>query len=356
MAVASALAGGRFSLTASEVAALRSSAALPPGPAGDDALLLAVLRSPSLVRAAVVPVSSFPVGAAALGASGALHLGVNVEPPRGAGLGCALHAEQCCGLSARAASERRLVALGATHAPCGHCRQWLQELQPAPGSLRVLVAPQHGATHATGATLAALLPAAFGPGELLQPGSPDAPLRLLGNRHAGLQLDAAARRAVAALRAAAAPGGGDAEAADTAEASLAAIYAALAAANGCHAPYSRTPAGAALVLRPRAAAGEGGAAAAGWAVVAGGSAESAAFNPSVTPLQAALAAAVARGADVVGESPGRPAVAAGVLLQLAGGAVDHAPAASHLLLCAAPGATLVVLGLESNLTPRPADE
>lgn len=304
-AARAAVAGGAFTIPAATVAALQ--ARFPN--LSHDALLLAAL--PAAQAAAQPPVSHFRVGAAALGRSGAVHLGCNLELP-GAPLSAALHAEQCAVAVARAAGERGLTALATTAMPCGHCRQFLAEL---PGAMELRCLCSDGAESPFAATLAQLLPRAFGPAQLLGPAA--APL-LLQARHNGLQLG---ERGVAA-----------AHAARTTPELHAAIYAALAAANGAHAPYSGCPAGLALLF-------------ADGAVVAGGSAESAAFNPTLTPLHAAWAAAVA-----AGRAPGG-AVAA-VLVESPDAIASQAATCRALLGVLAPAAALTVLPWESNLAPQ----
>ncbi len=302
-AAATAVASGGFVVPAADVASLRSRFAL-----SDDALLLALL--PAARSQARPPVSRYCVGAAALGASGAAYLGCNLEFA-GAPLWAAVHAEQFTVCVARGAQERALAALATSAAPCGHCRQFLFELPRAP-RLRCVTAA------AGGTLLGDLLPAAFGPQDLL--GADAAPL-LLQPRHNGLQLAPPGVAALAAARAA-----GDA-------ALVAGIYAALAAANAAHAPYSRCPAGVALLRATSAHAG--------------GSAESAAFNPSMQPLAAAAVAAAAAGAAL-----GWADITRAVLLELPGAPVQYADTTAAVMRASMPHAKLTVLPLEGNLAPQ----
>jgi cytidine deaminase len=183
-----------------------------------------------------VPISNFRVGAVARGLSGALYAGANLEFP-GLPLSCSVHAEQSATTNAWVHGERGLDTLAVSAAPCGYCRQFLYELVTA-DRLEILL-PERPAT-----PLSALLPGAFGPrdlgvaGGLMQPQSHDLVL----------PLNAAGET----------------------------VAAALAAANASYAPYGKTYAGVAL----RTADG---------ALYDGRYAESAAFNPSMSPLQAALA-------------------------------------------------------------------
>ena len=88
-------------------------------------------------KLAIPPTSKFHVGAAALGASGAVYLGVNVELP-GLPLNASIHAEQFAVVTAMRAGERALEAIATTAAPCGHCRQFMNELRGA-ASMRVII-------------------------------------------------------------------------------------------------------------------------------------------------------------------------------------------------------------------------
>ena len=196
-----------------------------------------------------VPVSGFAVGAVALGRSGALYAGANLELAK-LPLSASVHAEQAAVANAWRHGERGLDALAVNASPCGHCRQFLNELAGA-GDLRILVPGM------TPATLAQLLPASFGPadlgvaGRLLEP--EDHALR------AGESSDDAAPDALA--------------------------DAALAAANASYAPYTRAYAGVALRLRD-------------GTILSGRYAECAAYNPSLPALQGALALLVLQHAEL----------------------------------------------------------
>jgi cytidine deaminase len=211
------------------------------GDAALDALMLRLL--PDAASFARAPVSAFRVGAIARGASGRLYAGANIEV-RGAPLGCSVHAEQCAVSNARRHGETRLVALAVSAPPCGHCRQFLCEL-PDADRLRILC----DGTAAT--TLGALLPAAFTPAALGVRADP------LAAAHVPLVLD-------------------EDEADRTSAADDALLRAARDAAGTSHAPYSATRAGVALRT-------------AGGAVHRGAALESVAYNPTLPPLQDALA-------------------------------------------------------------------
>jgi len=119
---------GRYYIPADEVRELVSGSGPFAFAGGADALLLALL--PAAAALARPPVSRFHVGAAALAGSGAVYVGANVEQP-GSPLNQSLHAEQflVCNLIAR--GETRLRTLAISAAPCGHCRQFYCELSRA---------------------------------------------------------------------------------------------------------------------------------------------------------------------------------------------------------------------------------
>jgi len=227
---------------------------------------------------AIAPISGFRVGAVARGRSGALYLGANLEFT-GHPLNASVHAEQAAVANAMANGEREIVALATTETPCGHCRQFLNELADAE-SVRILTAG--GST-----TLGALLPASFGPGQL------GVSERLLDGRTHGLRLAVPTPDPL--------------------------LTAALEAADQSHAPHSKTPAGIALRLDD----GD---------LVLGRYAESAAFNPSLSPLQAALSALALTGV-------GFDRIRAAALVETGGPASQRA-ATEALLATIAPGVVL----------------
>ena len=190
------------------------------------------------------PISNYQVGAAGLGKSGQIYLGVNLEFG-GNALNQTVHGEQFTVMNALRNGEERLEMLAVSAAPCGHCRQWLNEVTG--GSDLLILTPNSPPT-----PLKELLPASFGPGDLgvsaalLTPQSN--PLR---DTDAGAQVDGVAS-------------------------------AARQAAEQSYAPYSHSPSGVAVQLRD-------------GSIVSGRYAENAAFNPSLSPLQGALVQMVAEG-------------------------------------------------------------
>lgn len=99
------------------------------------------------------PISGFHVGAVAIGASGQVYLGTNLEF-QGVPLNATLHAEQSAVVNAWMHGERKLKALHISETPCGHCRQFLRELSGA-DSLEIRIKGQVS-------SLQQLLPHAFG--------------------------------------------------------------------------------------------------------------------------------------------------------------------------------------------------
>ncbi len=99
------------------------------------------------------PISDFSVGAVAVGQSGTLYLGANLEF-QGLPLNATLHAEQSAVLNAWMHDESELSALYVSETPCGHCRQFLRELSNVE-TLQIHISGQ-------ALTLDELLPHAFG--------------------------------------------------------------------------------------------------------------------------------------------------------------------------------------------------
>jgi cytidine deaminase len=245
----------------------------------EDELLRALL--PLARSYARAPVSNFAVGAAALGESGAIHLGANLEFA-GASLWNSVHAEQSAIMRAWSAGERGIVAIATSETPCGLCRQFMTELGPAE-KLRVI------GTRRT-YTLAELLPDSFGPANLGARGFLfDAPKRLLALEHAS-------------------------------EDPL--VIASFQACARSYAPYSGTEAAVGLRLRS-------------GALITGRYAESAAHNPSLSPLAAALSSRVIEGLE-------RDEIIGATLVAVGSAHVDHAAPARALLNIVAPGVRLLL--------------
>jgi len=196
----------------------------------EDALALALL--PLAACCAVAPLSRFNVGAIARGVSGHWYFGANMEF-RGATMQQTVHAEQSAITHAWLRGETALAAITVNYTPCGHCRQFMNELN---SGLELRINLPGRAPH----TLGDYLPDAFGPKDL------EIKTLLMDEQDHGYALS------------------GD-------ELSEAAI----AAANKSHTPYSKSPSGVALQCRD-------------GRIFTGSYAENAAFNPTLPPLQGAL--------------------------------------------------------------------
>ncbi len=313
---------------------------------------------PLAARSALTPTSAYPVGAAALGVSGAVYLGANLELP-GAPLAASVHAEQFVVASAAAAGEAGLLRIAVSAPPCGHCRQFCYELDGADALEFVFFEEGDGGTGGSGgggdtfdatppiSTLGELLPRAFGPADLARGPSSDGSMAVappVGGRPPTPPPGGVGRRGPAFLlapgpqgarlewdeAAAATLAASAAEGTPAARSLVAAAEAAFKAASACHAPHTHCPAGVGLVWEGRAGGGgvEGAA-----AVSAGGVIESAAYNPTLPPLQAALVGAV-----VGGMAGGYGGVKAAVLVERGeGGRVSHAAGTAAGLACLGGG-------------------
>ena len=115
------------------------------------------------------PISNFQVGAVAKARMSnnageiALFLGANIEFPAQA-LTQTIHAEQSAIINAWLQGAKQIEGIAVTAAPCGHCRQFLFELEGCQ-NLEVILPNQIG-RESTQYNLSDLLPAAFGPHEL----------------------------------------------------------------------------------------------------------------------------------------------------------------------------------------------
>jgi cytidine deaminase len=189
------------------------------------------------------PISNFHVGVVVRGATGSLYTGANIEIP-GQCLGFAVHAEQSALSNAYMHAEQYVAALAVGGAPCGHCRQFINEMSPN-GEVVILIPEKPPAK------LSEILPAAFGPAALgMKNGALPVP-------HTALSLSDA--------------GGANPL-----------VLAALDAAQRSYSPYSQSPSGLAIL-------GTKG------RIHQGSYIENVAFNPSLSPLQTALAAMIAAG-------------------------------------------------------------
>lgn len=204
---------------------------------------------------AVVPVSHYKVGAVAAGLPSAgtggcsLYLGANFEFTNAA-LNFTVHAEQSATNNAWLNGEQGLQALAISAAPCGYCRQFLYELVTAQ-HLSILL-PSDNPLEYTVKPLTAFLPDAFGPSNLGVTGGMMGPKLCSHN----LALNGGSLTDLV-------------------------IAAALAAASNSYAPYTTDKsygyAGVAVQLADDPV------------IYTGRYAENAAYNPSLLPLESALA-------------------------------------------------------------------
>lgn len=221
--------------------------------------------------------------AIALGKSGALYPGANIEIPR-SGLNQAVHAERSAIANAFGHKEEGIAAIAVTAAPCGHCRQFMNEISGG-GQIRVLIsdrAPQ---------PLQVLLPDSFGPADLGLTSS----LFTQGSTVPSLKTDA----------------------------SDALSEAALAAAARSYAPHTKALSGCAIILKS-------------GTIVSGSYLENAAFNPSLAPLQSALVSVVMRQEEFAD-------ITRVALVELANATISHEAATRMVLAALAPRASLDVV-------------
>ncbi|KAL3132799.1 hypothetical protein ABBQ38_006726 [Trebouxia sp. C0009 RCD-2024] len=270
----------------------------------DDLLQSLITPASSLARP---PISSYHVGAVGLGASGRLYVGVNLEFAR-LPINNSVHAEQFLVANALHHGEQAITKIAVSAAPCGHCRQFYSELCCA-DSIRFFFGSKKQSYG-----LADILPQRFGPADLLS--DPNTPL-LLQPQHNSIELTSESQELVASRNEVP---------------FLEATKAALRQAVHSYAPYSHCPSGLAIVT----AAG---------AVYSGPYLESAAFNPSLGPLQAAVIDAVTDGIAYYTE------VQEVVLVEIRDAHVQHAANVRIILEQIAPSALLTVLLVEKSDSP-----
>ncbi|MDX2320806.1 MAG: cytidine deaminase [Moritella sp.] len=197
-------------------------------------LLLSLL--PLAAAYSVAPISDFNVGAIARAESGNLYFGANYEFTNQA-LFNSVHAEQAAINNVFSHHETAILDITITASPCGHCRQFMNELSCA-NELIVNLATSGSKP------LSVLLPDSFGPIDL----GVTAPLLAAD----AVQLTLSNTDKQSAL-----------------------AKAALQAANTSYAPYSHCHAGIAIKTTT-------------GTVITGRYIENAAFNPSLSPLQSVL--------------------------------------------------------------------
>ena len=252
-----------------------------------DALMVALL--PLARTFARPPISNYLVGAVVRGVSGDLYLGANIEIP-GHSLGFSVHGEQFALSNAYMHTEPAIAALAVTAAPCGHCRQFITEMAPT-GDIRILIAGQ------SPVRLDALLPMAFGPKDL------------------GFKDGALPVREINLAR----PKGVSDEL----------TLAALDAARRSYAPYSKSYAGVAIGTHS-------------GRIYRGAYIENVAFNPSLSPLQTALAALIVAGDNYA-------AIAKVALVEMEGAAISQKSVTEAALSAIAPTVRLQVVTTKTTV-------
>jgi cytidine deaminase len=238
---------------------------------------------PLAARFSRPPISDFHVGVVVRGASGRVYFGANIELP-GQTLGASVHGEQSAASNAYMHREDSITALAVTAAPCGHCRQFLWEM--CFGRDFQVLTRKHAPY-----SLKDLLPDAFGPANLgLDRGA-------FPVSQVALKLHAENAGPVA--------------------------QAALEAAQMSYVPYTKAYAGVAI----RTSRGT---------IYRGACIENAAYNPTLPPLQTALARLTTSGDDL-----GQIVEAA--LVEIPGMPVSHRKPTEAILAALAPSAMLLVL-------------
>jgi cytidine deaminase len=206
-------------------------------------LLTALLQPASTLARPTI--SQFHVGAVGMATSGDIYVGVNLEfldMP----LNHSVHAEQFLVANLRYHRETELSVVAVNAAPCGHCRQFLSELQCA-DNVEFLFGDPTGSYK-----LDQLLPMRFKPQDLL---GNDPPPLLLSAQNLPLQFTPGVKEAIA-------------ERSTESLLFSKAAQLALQEAQESYCPYSNCPAGIALITTN----GE---------VFGGGYMESCAYNPSM---------------------------------------------------------------------------
>jgi len=235
-----------------------------------DDLMLALI--PEAQAFALPTISNFPVGAVALGSSGSLYFGANFEFV-GQALSFTVHGEQAATAHAISRGETGMLKLAVSAAPCGYCRQFLYELTTA-STLQILL------PNTPPALLTSLIPNAFGPADL------GVTAALMSPQSHSMTISSGADDPV--------------------------VQAALKAATGSYAPYTFDYSGVALKTRD-------------GSIYAGSVAEDAAFNPSMSPLEAAVVSLVISGGKSYDD------IVDAVLVEMEGSKAGQAAATSAAL-------------------------
>lgn len=199
----------------------------------NDPIALALSLLPEAEQWAVVPISNFHVGAIAIDEQGNFYFGANQECAN-INIGQTVHAEQSAIAHAWQRGAKYITDIVVNYTPCGHCRQFLNELRGAE-TLRIHL------PHSRDNLLSQYLPDSFSPKDL------DMSERLLDMMNNSL-IEPSGLNEVQQV--------------------------AFQAAQQSYAPYSKAYAGVAIKTEQ--------------AIYTGRYAENAAYNPALPPLQVAL--------------------------------------------------------------------
>ncbi|MDR9826545.1 cytidine deaminase [Vibrio sp. FNV 38] len=226
-----------------------------------DELKLALL--PFAACYSYAPISEFFVGAIAQGNSGALYFGANMEI-LGAQLAQTVHAEQSAISHAWMKGEQGLTDITINYSPCGHCRQFMNELSTAK-TLKIQLPKRKSMT------LQEYLPESFGPADL---GIKSGLMTPVSHGYCLGEVDELVSTAVEAL-------------------------------NQSHAPYTGNLSGVAIEVHD-------------GRIFKGAYAENAAFNPSLPPLQVAMVQLLLNGLNLRD-------IKSAALVELSSGKISHLP-------------------------------
>ncbi|MGF1747791.1 cytidine deaminase [Vibrio cionasavignyae] len=222
---------------------------------------LRVVLLPFAAAYSYAPISDFYVGAIVRGLSGKLYFGANMEF-LGAQLGQTVHAEQSAISHAWMKGETGVKDITINFSPCGHCRQFMNELTTAQDL--VIQLPERDAK-----TLQEYLPESFGPKDL---GITEGLMTPVTHSNAINDVGSLMEKAVSAL-------------------------------NRSHAPYTKNLSGVSIELND-------------GRTFQGAYAENAAFNPSLPPLQVALGQLLLAGQSLDN-------IKSAALVELATGKISH---------------------------------
>jgi len=178
-------------------------------------------------------ISKYYVGAVGLTSSGKILFGNNIEF-KGLPLSLTVHAEQSLAVQSFMENDK-LETIAVSAEPCGHCRQFLNEIRGAAKTLKILVPGK------TPKYLGSLLPEPFGPDNL------NVNVPIYGKRDNGLKLKTNDEL----------------------------VKAALLSANRSYSPYTGSYSGAVVRMKD-------------GSIISGFYVENVAFNPSIQPLTAIM--------------------------------------------------------------------